>query len=107
MCDLADDSDVGRAQLNVYLRPDPDTRRPRIHWDRSCGKAIYQMKRFLWDDHKKGLEKDQKQITKKKNDDFPACHRYALNSNPDFRSLRMSHAQAANYTKATRGKTGY
>ena len=107
VCDLADDSDVGRAQLNVYLRPDPDTRRPRIHWDRSCGKAIYQMKRFLWDDHKKGLEKDQKQITKKKNDDFPACHRYALNSNPDFRSLRMSHAQAANYTKATRGKTGY
>ncbi|MBK7421595.1 MAG: hypothetical protein IPJ44_20840, partial [Nitrospira sp.] len=71
VCDLADDSDVGRAQLNVYLRPDPDTRRPRIHWDRSCGKAIYQMKRFLWDDHKKGLEKDQKQITKKKNDDFP------------------------------------
>ena len=98
---------MGRAQLNVYLRPDVDTRRPRITWDRSCGKAIYQMKRFLWDDHKKGLEKDQKQITKKKNDDFPACHRYALNSNPDFRGLRMTHSVAANHIKATRGKTGY
>lgn len=107
VCDLADDSDVGRAQLNVYLRPDPDTRRPRIHWDRSCGKAIYQMKRFLWDDHKKGLEKDQKQITKKKNDDFPACHRYALNSNPDFRSLRMSANPTISHHRAQRGPNGY
>ncbi len=88
-CDLADDSDVGRAQLNVYLRPDPDTKRPRVTWDRSCSKSIYQIKRFLWDDHKKGLEKDQKQITKKKNDDFPAIMRYVMNSNPDFRSLKM------------------
>ena len=65
------------------------------------------MKRFLWDDHKKGLEKDQKQITKKKNDDFPACHRYAMNSNPDFRSLRMIHNAAANHIKGTRSRTGY
>ena len=107
VCDLADDSDVGRAQLNVYLRPDPDTRRPRIHWDRSCGKAIYQMKRFLWDDFKKGAEKDQKQITKKKNDDFPACHRYAMNSNPDFRSLRMAANPMVSHHKAQRGTNGY
>ena len=40
VCDLADDSDVGRAQLNVYLRPDPDTRRPRIHWDRSAARRF-------------------------------------------------------------------
>jgi len=107
VCDLADDSDVGRAQLNVYLRPDPDTRRPRITWDRSCGKGIYQMKRFLWDDHKKGLEKDQKQITKKKNDDFPAIYRYILNSNPDFRGLRLSANPVISHHKATRSKTGY
>ena len=65
------------------------------------------MKRLLWDDHKKGLEKDQKQITKKKNDDFPACHRYCLNSNPDFRSLRMTAATAGRYVKGERSRTGY
>lgn len=107
VCDLADDSDVGRAQLNVYLRPDPDTRRPRIHWDRSCGKAIYQMKRFLWDDFKKGMERDQKQITKKKNDDYPACHRYALNSNPNFRALRLADSAAGRYVRGERSKYGY
>lgn len=106
-CDLADDSDVGRAQLNVYLRPDPDTRRPRITWDRSCAKGIYQMKRFLWDDHKKGLEKDQKQLTKKKNDDFPANYRYILNSNPDFRHLRMTGKPIGKSGNTQRSVYGY
>ena len=82
VCDLADDSDVGRAQLNVYLRPDPDTRRPRITWDRSCGKAIYQMKRFLWDD-RKGPGKDQK-TRRRMMTSQPSSVRHQ--SNPDFRA---------------------
>ena len=53
------------------------------------------------------LEKDQKQITKKKNDDFPAIFRYILNSNPDFRSLRMNSATAGRYVKGERSRTGY
>ena len=65
------------------------------------------MKRFLWDDHKKGLEKDQKQMTKKKNDDFPAIYRYILNSNPDFRSLRMSANPVVSHHRAERGPNGY
>ena len=65
------------------------------------------MKRFLWDDFKKGMERDQKQITKKKNDDYPAILRYVLNSNPDFRSLRMVDRPVTYNKKASRGVCGY
>jgi hypothetical protein len=107
VCDLADDSSVGRTQLNVYLKPDDFTRRPRITWDRSCSKGAYQMKRFLWDDYKKGLEKDQKQDVKKKNDDFPACYRYAMNSNPDFRTLKQVGRPLSKTSRAQRSIHGY
>ncbi len=84
-----------------------DTRRPRMHWDRSCGRGIYQMKRFLWDDFRKGQEKDQKQITKKKNDDFPAIYRYVLNSNPDYRALKLGGKPVSYNTKGERATYGY
>lgn len=107
VCDLADDSAVGRAQLNVYLKPDEFTRRPRITWDRSNTKGIYQMKRFLWDDHRRGLEKEQKQDVKKKNDDFPAIYRYVLNAQPDFRSLKQIGRPISKQTRSERSPIGY
>jgi hypothetical protein len=87
--DLSDDGEVGRKTINTYLRPDQDTLSPRIKIDERCTKTIQQFKRYSWDDHKKGLEKDQKQRAKQKFDDYPTLWKYILNSNPSFRNLKL------------------
>lgn len=86
--DLADDGEVGRRLFNDYLKPDGATRRPRYHVDPRCTKTIYQLKRYAWDDHKRTVEKDQKQKTKQRHDDFPTMLKYLVNSNPTFRGLK-------------------
>lgn len=88
MCDLADDSDVGRGRINEYLQPDRDTQRPRMLFDPRCQMPIFQMKRYCWDDHKRSLEKDLKQQPKRKNDDFPTLLKYMMNALPTYRNLR-------------------
>jgi len=89
ICDLADDSDVGRGRIDDYLRPDKDTLEPRIHMDRGCVKSIFQMKRYVWDDYKIALEKSQKQKPKDKNDDYPTLAKYLLNTEPTFHFMSM------------------
>jgi len=88
-CDLADDSGVGRKRIDEYLKPDPHTLAPRIAIDSSCTQSIFQMKRFVWDDYRKTLERDLKQIPKPKNDDFPTLTKYLLNSDPSFTFAAM------------------
>jgi hypothetical protein len=88
-CDLADDSDVGRARFNEYLRPDADTLEPRVHISYRCSKTIHQLKRYVWDDFRKTLEKDLKQKPKEKNDDYPTMWKYLLNLDPTFRFMQM------------------
>jgi len=83
-CDLAEDSDVGRKRIDVYLKPDPSTQAPRIHISNRGPKTIHQLKRYVWDDYKKSLEKSQKQTPKDKNDDFPTLMKYLLNTDPTF-----------------------
>jgi hypothetical protein len=85
--ELADDGDVGRSRLNTYLQPDPHTWRPRVRWHRRCTQAIYQIKRFVWEDFKRKDEKDVKNKPRAKYDDHPAMARYLLNANLDFRTL--------------------
>ena len=87
-CDLADDSDVGRKRLNGYLRPDRATRRPRFHVHPRCKDTIYQINRYVWDDFKRGMEKDLKQTPKAKYDDHPTLLKYCLNSEPQFNLLK-------------------
>lgn len=86
-CDLASDSSVGRQRINEYLQPDRFTQRPRLVIADHCVLPIFQMKRYVWDDHKKSLEKDMKQTAKSKNDDFPTMLKYLLNAQPLFRQL--------------------
>ncbi len=88
-CDLADDSDVGRARINDYLKPDPTTLEPRLVVHPRCPNTIRQMKRYVWDDYRAALEKPQKQLPKAKEDDYPTLLKYLLNSDPTFRFLRM------------------
>ena len=84
---LADDSDVGRGRINEYLCPDRDTLSPRIHVHPLCTRAIFQMKRYIWDDFRNSLDKGLKQKPKQKNDDDPTMMKYVLNSNPTSRGL--------------------
>lgn len=89
MCDSAVNSDVGRATLNEYLKPDHYTERPRIHVHPRCQQTIFQMKRYVWDDHKTALEKDLKQKAKPKNDDYPTMLKYLMNYSPNFNWLQQ------------------
>lgn len=86
--DLADDGESGRQLVNDYLKPDLDTRAPRLFIHPRCIKSIYQLKRYSWDDYKKAIEKDQKQRPKQRYDDYPTLHKYILNSQPTFRGCR-------------------
>jgi hypothetical protein len=85
--DLADDSTVGRTRVNEMLKPDASVRRPRMMVSSLCEKMIHQMTRYVWDDFKQSLERDQKQKPKEKFDDFPAILRYLANSEPSFDAL--------------------
>jgi len=86
--DLADDGEAGRQEINDMLKPDPYTKVPRIQIHERCTKTIQQMKRYMFDDFKKSIEKDQKQKTKQLHDDFPTLLKYAANAQPSFRGLK-------------------
>jgi hypothetical protein len=101
MCDLADDSDVGRKRIDEYLKPDPNTLEPRIHISSRCPKTIQQMKRYVWDDYRKTLEKAQKQVPKDKNDDMPTLKKYLMNTDPTFRFF-LSGGQRIRRPRPTR-----
>ena len=88
-CDLGMDSSVGRMRVDEYLKPDALTKRPRLRFhDAHCALAIYQMKRFVWDDYKNKETRDQKQTPKPKYDDYPALLKYLMNDMPTFALLR-------------------
>lgn len=86
--DLADNSDVGRGRVNEFLQVDPFTHRPRLHVHPRCEVTNLQMKRYVWDDYKHHLDKDQKQKAKDKNDDMPSLLKYLMNYGPSFDMLR-------------------
>ena len=101
-CDLACDGSMGRDRLNDYLKPDSLTKRPRIRWHAErCAPAIFQHKRFSWDDYRRQDEKDQKQLPKRKYDDYPALSRYLMNALPTHQALRYGH-QVLHLTKGMR-----
>lgn len=87
-CDLADDAGVGMKVLDEYLKPDERLRRPRVLIDPRCVKTVYQFKRYLWGDYKKGGDRDQKQAPKDKHNDMPTLWKYIVNADPSFRGLR-------------------
>lgn len=80
--DLADDSSVGRARLNDYIKPDQQFRRPRLRVDPSCEDLIFQFKRFVWADYKNAENKDIAQVPLAKHDDYPALLKYLMNYMP-------------------------
>lgn len=86
-CDLADDSGVGRARINEYLKPDKHTRQPRLHIHTRCSNTIKQLTRYSWDNYKYDQGRDQKQVPLMKNDDYPGNLRYLVNSEPNFHFL--------------------
>jgi hypothetical protein len=47
------------------------------------------MKRYVWDDHRKTLEKAQKQKAKEKNDDYPTLIKYLMNADPTFHFMQL------------------
>lgn len=85
--ELADTSDVGRARINEYLRPDHRTLRPRLVFSHECPVAVQQMQRYVWDDYRRKMEKDQKQRPRNRYDDYPSMLKYVLNTNPVFAHL--------------------
>lgn len=105
-CEPAGASDVGRAEFDEYLKPDAQTRTPRVHIHARCERTILQMKRFMWDDWKGTDDKAQKQSPKAKYDDYPACWRYVMNAKPDFSRLVHGYRTLAASRRSSRGPRG-
>lgn len=80
--DLGDDSSVGRARLNDFIKPDRNFRRPRLRIDPACDDVIFQMTRYVWADHKNSENKDISQEPLRKHDDFPTLLKYLFNYLP-------------------------
>lgn len=100
--DLADDSGVGRARLNDFLKPDPLFQRTRFRIDPSCTNGIFQMKRYVWADHLHADRTDIKQVPLAKNDDFPTLFKYLMNRLPQYGSTSSNTV-----VKRDRSSTGY
>lgn len=86
-CEAGDKSDTGRKTIDTMLRPDEYTRMPRLLFHPRCINAIYQFKRFMWEDWRPTADKSQKQRVKEKYDDYPACARYFANATPSWEAL--------------------
>jgi hypothetical protein len=99
--DLGDDSSVGRARLNDFIKPDRSFKRTRFRLDPSCADAILQMCRYVWADHKNADNKDVSQEPLKKMDDFPTLFKYLMNSMP------TGSMTAPAVYKRDRGQTAY
>ncbi len=89
VCDLADDSDVGRARINEHLKPDPYRLQPRLHIHSRCQVTTYQLKRYSWDEHKLRVDRDLKQKPRQKYDDYPTLLKYLMNYEPKFTWLHQ------------------
>ena len=88
LCELSDDSSVGRKRVDEYLKVDPYTHRPRLHVHPRCVNTIHQIKRYRWSEYKATLEKDLKQVPRDKEDDYPTLLKYLLNYQPSFQLLK-------------------
>ena len=87
MCNLADDSSVGRSRVNEYLKPDKYRLQPKLHVHTRCEKVRFQFMRFAWDEFRKSIDRDVKQTPRDKYDDYPALMKYLLNYEPTFSML--------------------
>ena len=105
--DLADDSSVGRARLNDFIKPDPQFMRSRFRVDPSCEDFIFQMKRYVWADHKNAENKDISQVPMQKHDDYPALAKYLMNYLPTGEaSAPAVHRRDRGVTQPERGRYG-
>lgn len=105
ICELADDSSVGRAKVDEWLKPDESTHEPRLYIHPRCASTISQLKRYRWDEHKVTLEREQKQTPKPKDDDFPNNLKYLANRDPCFQEfLNVGRVINTRFKKNTRGR---
>ena len=88
LCELSDDSGVGRKRLDEFLKVDSYTHRPRLHVHPRCHNTIFQIKRYRWSDYKAAAEKDIKQVPRDKEDDYPTLLKYLMNYQPSFQLLK-------------------
>ncbi|MEK7767304.1 MAG: hypothetical protein AAB368_13825, partial [bacterium] len=87
-CDLSNDTEVGRSRINMMLKPDRDTLRPRMHVHSRCRDTVYQFNRYSWADFSKNVDRGQKQTPRDRNDDYPTLVKYLANSDPVFNFLK-------------------
>lgn len=99
------DMDSGIATVNQWLRPDEYTHAPHLTIHPRCRGARLQLARFMWDDWKGNADKDQKQQTKKKYDDYPGIVRYFANGEYTYHNLLhgMTPVRTINLRRPTAG----
>ncbi len=66
------------------LKPDRDTRRPRLRVFSTCQKFISGMRHWSWDEHVRAGDKEPKEKVRDKAKDFPDLIRYLANDRPNY-----------------------
>jgi hypothetical protein len=101
-CKMADnDFMVGKNRLRNVLEPDRRTRRPRYVVFNTCKRTNFMFKHFVWDEWVNSDDKDEKQLPKTLNDDFPALARYYANEDYSYAGLTRGQ-QPINATRRKR-----
>ena len=109
-CEMGDDNfEAGKSRINMALKPDRETRRPRMVWHSRCQKAAFQYQRYVMDPGKgySTGEKNPRETPKNLNDDYPAQDRYLMNAEPSFRWLRGAGSAQRGYGQRRYASTGY
>ena len=89
-CDLANDEiNAGIANVKDLLKPDQQTRRPRLRVFATCQRFIYGMSHWSWDEHVRAGDKEPKEKVRDKAKDFPDLIRYLANDRPNYRRYAL------------------
>ena len=88
---VSDDFNTGRLRISDRLKPDPRTRRPRLHFFNILTGHNRQFKKFTWAEWTRysSDEKDLKAKPREKWDDYPKLMGYLANANPSYSGLKM------------------
>jgi hypothetical protein len=90
-CDLAtDDVNTGIQEVIHALRPDSRTRRPRLAFFNTCGRAIQSHKSWSWEEWTRANEKEPKESPRDKYKDMCDVVRYFLMDRPTFSGYQLA-----------------
>ena len=98
-CDdrVGDSFAVAKERLRERLKPDPRTRKPRLHVFNTCHKANQQMLKWTFDEFARHSSdrRDPKQVPRQLHSDMPTLLGYLANFSPSYYNLQQGGRKIA------------